>query len=286
MALMSDEMKMRTLPLVTELEQRKFAVITYEGMPSFTAVLPKSVILELSRRDDVSAIYLAEDQAIPALDSAVPNTFAPIVWARGYQGNGVTIAILEHGNVNPNNSYLNFSPITRTADNGVQDHTTHVASDAASFHGTYKGMAPQATILSAGENGTESDVVAALQWAIVTQTASVVNYSENFWTNPADINWTDKAFDYWARYRFKTIVVAVGNSGGYIGSPGKGWNVLTIGAADDNNNTNWADDTMWASSSYTNPVSAHSDREKPEVVAFGANCIAQPVLRRKGVEIN
>lgn len=136
-----------------------------------------------------------------------------------------------------------------------------------------KGAAPQATILSAGENGTESDVVAALQWAIVTQTASIVNYSAGF-TEDININWIDRAFDYWARYRFKTITVAASNSGGFISSPGKGWNVLTVGAADDNNTANWADDIMWPSSSYTNPVSAHNDREKPEIVAIGANITA------------
>jgi len=270
MVLIGDEMKTRTLPLVTELQQRKFAVTTYEGMPSFTAVLPKRVILELSKREDVSGLYLAEGQEKPALDSAVPSMLAPIVWARGYQGSGVTIAILEHGNVDPLNGYLNLSPIIRTANNGVQNHTTHVAGDAASFNSTYKGVAPQATILRTGEDGSEGDVVTALQWAIDIQTAPIVNYSGGF-TADANVNWIDKAFDYWARNNFKTIVVAAGNSGGYISSPGKGWNVLTIGNTEDQNNTNWADDIMRISSAYINPVSAHNDREKPEVVTVGTN---------------
>ena len=51
--------------LVTELRQRGFAIDTYAGMPTFTAVLPKRVILELAKSPEVSAIYLSEAQAVP-----------------------------------------------------------------------------------------------------------------------------------------------------------------------------------------------------------------------------
>lgn len=67
---------------------------------------------------------------------------------------------------------------------------------------------------------------------------------------------------------------AAGNSGGSIGSPAKAWNVITVGATSDNDNPDWSDDQMWPSSAYVNPVSPHNDREKPEVVAVGANVTA------------
>ena len=279
MSILSDEMKIRTQPLVTDLETRKYSVTTYDGMPSFSVVLPKSVILELSKREDVSAIYLAEGEAIPALDSAIPSALAPEVWGRGFEGNGVTIAILEHGNVNPIGSSLHLSSIKRNANNGIQPHTTHVACDAASFDSTYTGMAPQATILSAGENGNDQDIVDGLHWAIVDQNAPIVNISENFWGNPSQINWIDRAFDYLARFsgNGKTIVAASGDNhvhDGTIGSPGTGWNVLTVGAYDDHNTADWSDDTMWSDSSYVNPTSPNSDREKPEVVASGVSITA------------
>lgn len=163
LALLADQTRARIRPLATELERRGFTITTYGEVPSLTTALPKRVILELARRPDVSAIYLIETQEQPALDSAVPTSLAPFVWDLGYDGTGVTIAILEHGNVDPNNSFLHLSPNRRDADNGVQDHTTRVASDAASFHDTYRGIAPGATILSAGENGQQADVVTALQ---------------------------------------------------------------------------------------------------------------------------
>ncbi len=233
-------MKLRTLPLVTELEQQGFPVTTYEGMPTFTAVLPKNVILELSIREDVGNISLADIKESPELNSAVPNSLAPTVWARGFTGSGITIAILESGNVAQNNTYLHHAVATRAV--GVSWHTTMVASVAASFHGTYRGIAYGATVLSAGEDGSSTDTITALVWAF-DQGARIVNFSAGFEENN-NINWTDRAFDYWARARFRFITKSAGNSitSASITSPGKAWNVLAVGAYDDNNNLDWLDD--------------------------------------------
>jgi hypothetical protein len=86
LALLAAQTEARTQPLVTELGRRGFTIATYTGMPFFTAVLPKRVVLELARRPDVSAIYLIETKEQPALDSAVPTSLAPFVWNRGYDG--------------------------------------------------------------------------------------------------------------------------------------------------------------------------------------------------------
>lgn len=270
--LMAAQAESRLSSLVTELKQRGFAITTYAGMPSFTAVLPKRVILELARRSDVSAIYLTEAEVQLELDSAVPTTLAPIVWSRGITGSGVTIAILENGNIDPNNSFLHHAAISRTASVGIVDHTTRVASDAASFHDTYRGMAYGATVLSAGHEAAQADFVTGLQWAF-NQGARIVNVSEGYEADN-NVNWLDRAVDYWARNNFITIVKSAGNTGGSITTPGKAWNVITVGAADDNNNADWADDRMWSDSAYVNPISPHNDREKPEVVAVGANVTA------------
>ncbi len=249
-AMMAAQAETRTSSLVTELNQRGFATVTYPGMPSFTAVLPKRVILELAQRSDVSAIYLTEAKVQLELDSAVPTTLAPIVWARGITGTGVTIAILENGNVDPSNSFLHHAPISRTTSAGIQDHTTRVASDAASFHGTYRGMAYGATVLSAGHEVTQTDFVTALQWAFA-QGARVINVSEGYEADD-NVNWLDRAVDYWARNNFRAIVKSAGNTGGSITTPGRAWNVITVGATDDNNNADWSDDRMWSNSAYVN----------------------------------
>jgi len=263
------EIQVRTQPLVTVLERQGFTVTTYEGLPSFTAVLPKQAILELSKREDVSSIYLVEAKEEPEMDSVAPTVLAPTVWGRGYDGSDVTIAVLDGGNVDPNNTFLNLSPTFRPGinDPDLRNHATQMASAAASFHGTYRGIAYDATILSVGEDGSEEDLVAGLHWAI-TQTARIINYSAGFQAD-AFLHWTDRAFDYWTRQRFRLVVKSSGNTGGYITSPGKAWNVLTVGGIDDNNDANWSNDQMRASSAYINPDSSHDDREKPEVVAVG-----------------
>lgn len=268
-ALLAAETKARVQPLVRELEQQGFDVTTYEGLPTFTAILPKRVVLSLAHRADVSSIYLVEAHEQADMDSAAPTILAPTVWGRGYDGSGVTIAILENGNVDSNNTYLNLSPTSRPGANNPSWHATATASAAASFHGTYRGIAYGATILSAGEDGTQADVIAALQWAF-DQGARIINYSAGFEAD-ADIHWTDRAFDYWTRQRFRLVVKPSGNTGGYITSPGKAWNLITVGGIEDGGDATWSNDQMWAGSAYTNPVSLHNDREKPEVVAVGAD---------------
>jgi len=100
--------------------------------------------------------------------------------------------------------------------------------------------------------------------------------SEGFPSNTSDLEWIDRAFDYTARERGVTIVKSSGNQRDeYITSPGKGWNVITVGGINDQDNTNWSDDTMYEvtgtneGSAYLDPSSPNGDREKPEVVAPG-----------------
>ncbi len=263
------ETKARIQPLVRELEHQGIPIITYEGLPTFTAILPKRVVLSLAHRAEVSSIYLVEARKQIEMDSAAPTTLAPTVWGRGYDGSGITIAILDVGNVDSNNTCLNLSPTSRPGPNNPFWHATATASAAASFHNTYRGIAYGATILSVGEDGTQADEIAALQWAF-DQGAHILNNSGGFEAD-ADIRWTDRAFDYWTRQRFRLVVKSSGNTGGYITSPGKAWNLITVGGIEDSGDAIWSNDQMWAGSAYTNPVSLHNDREKPEVVAIGAD---------------
>ena len=190
----------RIRPLVSYLESQGTVVVVHHLLPSVTAALSKEAILALAGRDDVQTIYLVEGEEEPALSTAVPTNRVAPVWSTGIDGSDMTIAVVEHGNVDRDNSYLHHAPIRLVAPNGEQDHATRVASAAASFHDTHRGMAPGATILSAGENGTMPDVQFALNWAL-DQGADVVNYSATFYNDTPDLEWLDRAFDYTARIR-------------------------------------------------------------------------------------
>ena len=62
-----------------------------------------------------------------------------------------------------------------------------------------------------------------------------------------DMAYPDFAFDHWAREYRRTITVAAGNyalcNDYNLRSPGKAWNVITVGAYDDHNNSDWSDDS-------------------------------------------
>ena len=259
----------RIQPLVRYLEDQGYAVTTFGALPSIAVTLPKAAILELVKRADVGAVYLSGKEEQTELDSAVPSNRAPAVWQRGFKGNGVHIGILEGGKVDfdspQGHNYLNQGAV-RPCGEGVRDHKTWVASAVASYHPTYTGVAPEATIDDACTDGSDTDDVAGLEWA--TARADPINASISFNKDP-DLDWTDRAFDHWARVGNDTVVVPTGapNGGDHVGSPAKGWKVLAVGGSNDNNTSGWADDSLYDDYTWKNPTSDQGDREKPEVVA-------------------
>lgn len=282
-------------PLANHLRAQRFVVTTYDTLPSIVAELPAHVIRALEKRPDVGKIYLAEGEGQLLLDSAVPTNRAPAVWQQELDGTGISIAIVETDNVDftsdsqhcpfgTNNCFRHPGQIRTT--NPAQDpfyHASLVASAAASSHPTYTGMAPGATIHSAGmTDDTEAELIEALKWSLTWGvSADVVNVSYGYET-VGDMEWTDRAFDYWGRIYHRTIIAAAGDRNScrphswdpyYLCSPAQAWNVLSVGAYNDQNNSNWTDDVMADWSSYVNPSSSNGDREKPEVVAPGVEIV-------------
>jgi Subtilase family/Bacterial pre-peptidase C-terminal domain len=102
----------------------------------------------------------------------------------------------------------------------------------------------------------------------------VLNYSFGFDTGNNQFAGLDRYVDYIIRNRFVTIIKSAGNSStpqSPVTSPGKGYNVLTVGNYNDVNTASNTDDVMSATSRYGDPYSVYSDREKPEVVAPGVS---------------
>jgi subtilisin family serine protease len=285
--ILNAEAASRIRPLVKALEAQGFAIRIAEGLPAVTVTLPKRVVQALAWRDDVGAIRLAEGEFRLGLNWAIPTNMAPVVWARGYDGTGVDIAILETDNVDftspagsecpgGNNCFRHQGP-TRVGSSGVDWHATLVASAAASDHGIYRGMAPGATIMSAGMQGPgQQDGVDALVWAL-NEGAQVVNLSGGWCTASTQMEAVDRAFDHYARSRFRLLVAIAHNNtncgNDIVASPAKGWNVLSVGAYNDHNDSNWSNDGMANFSCWNNPHSPHGDHEKPEVVAPGVEIV-------------
>ncbi|MCW3814923.1 S8 family serine peptidase [Micromonospora sp. DR5-3] len=181
------------------------------------------------------------------LDHSVPQIGAPAAWAAGFTGKGVTVAVLDTG-VDATHPDLagkvadsrNFSE--SDADDTV-GHGTHVASiiagSGAASGGKYRGVAPDATLLSGkvceDYGCTESAILAGMEWAAAEKRATVVNMSLSGWDTP-ETDPLEQAVETLTAQHGTLFVVAAGNDGsdGSVGSPATADAALAVGAVDRN----------------------------------------------------
>lgn len=273
--LLNENVDVRLQPLAEWLTQEGYTFEKIEGMPSLTATLPKSAIQRLAQMDEVGLLYLIEEKGTDQLDTAVVSDRIPTVWQRGYTGTNIKVAVLEDGNIDSGLGCVNVVA-TRNSPQGLELHKTKVANIISCNIDPYRGVAYGASLVDAGFDSTgypnqasQTQGIAALKWATESpQSAKIINISY-VWETNSTINWTDRAFDYWIRTRYFTVAASAGNTASYVASPGKAWNVITVGGSNDQNTTNWSNDTMYNNSNYIDPTGGESgtDREKPEVVA-------------------
>ncbi|MEV0095873.1 S8 family serine peptidase [Streptomyces sp. NPDC050738] len=181
------------------------------------------------------------------LDVSVPQIGVPKVWAAGYDGKGVKVAVVDTG-VYADHPDLagkviaakNFSTSPDNVDH--QGHGTHVAStiagSGAKSGGKYKGVAPGASIIAAKVlddtgSGDESDIISGIDWA-VEQGADVVNMSLGG-PDTADTDPLEATVDHYSETDGVLFAIAAGNEGpgaSTVGSPGSAQSALTVGAVD------------------------------------------------------
>ncbi|HSX96581.1 MAG TPA: S8 family serine peptidase, partial [Streptomyces sp.] len=160
-----------------------------------------------------------------SLDRSVAQIGAPKAWKAGFDGKGVTIAVLDTG-VDATHPDLkdrvkaakNFSTSRDTTDR--YGHGTHVASIAAGTgarsQGTYKGVAPRAKllngkVLSDEGYGDDSGIIAGMDWA-AAQGADVVNLSLGGGDTP-EIDPMEAEINKLSAEKGILFVVAAGNEG-------------------------------------------------------------------------
>ena len=204
-------------------------------MPAILASLTKSEVNEFARSADVAEILLNENETEPALlDAAESHALGP-VWRSGITGNGQVIAILENGNVQQSNNYLNFEPVRLLAPNYEQEHATEVAAAAASFYGLAPGSGRAASILSAGVSTEQADAISGLAWATsAPNSAKIVNFSMAICVS-GTMQLIDRGFDFWARQNNVLITASAGNDASYVCSPAIAYNVFGIGGFNNQN---------------------------------------------------
>jgi Subtilase family len=193
--------------------------------------------------DGISKIWL-DGVRRPTLDHSVPQIGAPAAWAAGYDGTGVTVAVLDSG-IDATHPDLagkvaaeeNFTE----GDEGDQDlvgHGTHVASTVAGNGAVYRGVAPGARLLDgkvcvdAGCN--ESWILGGMQWA-AERGAKVVNMSLGG-PDTAEVDPLEQAVRNLSAEHGTLFVVAAGNTAPAlpVNSPASADAALAVGAVDDN----------------------------------------------------
>ncbi len=195
----------------------------------------------------ISKIWL-DAQVHATLDQSVPQIGAPAAWARGYDGTGVKIAVLDSGIDATHPDFAGRIDETQdfTGSGNVVDgagHGTHVASIAAgtgaASDGRYRGVAPAAhlmigKVLDDTAEGQESWIIAGMQWAAESG-ADVANLSLGGPVTKGD-DPMSQALDALTAEYHTTFVVAAGNTHpdeagtSDVTSPGAAAAAITVGA--------------------------------------------------------
>jgi len=265
----------------------------YRLINAIAAKVPVSKITELARLDEVEKIFYDEVLFIPptpqvraetSLENATKSIGADYAWNLGYDGTGVTIAVIDTG-INYTHPDLGGGfgagykvvggyDFVNNDDNPMDDngHGTHVAGTIAA-NGSIKGVAPNATLLAvkvlgADGGGYLSDVIAGVDWSVANG-ADIISMSLGGFSLPNDGNnplslAVDAAVD-----RGVVVVVAAGNEGpgtGTVSRPGDAKKAITVGAANTNGTITISDDVV---AEFSSRGASAFGRLDPDVVAPG-----------------
>ncbi|MBQ8496679.1 MAG: S8 family serine peptidase [Clostridia bacterium] len=239
--------------------------------PMILANLTRKEILELSKLDSVEGI---DYQATPRFEetdsiSAELGVSYEVLSQNyiSYTGSGIKIGILDMGvpyasdipDCNVGGIWKDENNQYQTDENG---HCTNVTNIIMQY-------APDATYYFAC--GTEGDPATFFEWTewLIDQGVTLINMSRWAWEeNVADAYFNTygnltKWFDHIAYSHYILVVKASGHdSSNGVHSPGMSYNIITVGAMEQNNNTFTLADY---SSYYTGNVYA----SKPDIVAEG-----------------
>jgi hypothetical protein len=261
--------------------------------PVIFADLPASAVRHLAERLDVTALGL-EAGWEPAMSVAGDTIEANWTGGEGDRGDGARVAVVEYHNVHRSGdmsgTVVKSHSTTGTlayAGGGTFDHPTWVAGAIAGQSRTYRGVAPSASIISSGTGGYRASltydrrIIAAVDWALSPEggDADIVNTSlvQDTATGAEEAR---RYFDSIADDEGRLAISATGNYVNFnswrVGSPGTGYNVLTVGGINDRGTRSRGDDRIWyvPGSNGSNwfdrpgdPWNSHGDYNKPNLVA-------------------
>lgn len=194
------------------------------------------IINEINEKSYIETAYIKENFTINRdrfISGTVDNAGAWDQWNNNYYtGDGVIVGVLEPGLVDETLSIFDDISVTvlrqNTPNEAVHEHSTFMAGCIAGR----EGVAKDASILSACLYGVMDEEV---DW-MLDNNVDIINMSYGD-ANPTGIYDSDSCYaDYIVNQYKITMVAAVGNSGeesGFCGNPSLGYNVVSLGAAND-----------------------------------------------------
>ncbi|WMJ77718.1 MULTISPECIES: S8 family peptidase [unclassified Sedimentibacter] len=258
-------------------------------------------ILKLTNDPDVEFISY-DSKVFAVMDVARDAIGADFISDTGYTGKDVTVAIIDTGIsphmdlIYPNSRIAGFKDFVNNESRMYDDngHGTHCAGILAgsgyASKGKYKGIAPEANILSIkvldeNGNGNTSDILSTVQWIIDNKEVyktRIINFSLGAIAQSREkrdplVKAANRAIE-----NNFIVVAAVGNSGplrNTILSPATSRHVISVGALDDKRTPELNDDVI-AEFSSRGPT---FDRiKKPDLIAPGVNIMSLSNTNLKG----
>ncbi|MGN9796192.1 S8 family serine peptidase [Streptomyces sp. OZ13] len=182
-----------------------------------------------------------------ALSESVPQVGAPQAWAKGFDGTGTKVAVLDSGidTAHPDvkdrivgtKSFIPGEEVTDGHGHGTHVASTVVGSGAAS-DGAKKGVAPGADllvgkVLADSGYGSESGIIEGMEWA-KAQGADVVSMSLGSQGGDDGNSPEAQAVNALSANGGPLFVIAAGNSSapGSVSSPASAASALTVAAVD------------------------------------------------------
>jgi subtilisin family serine protease len=284
----------------------------------FAATVPATVVGELARVPGVRAVTPDSRVRVQgaASESNIRSVYPKVVkadaaWERGVTGRGVTVAVVDTG-VATNLPDLSGRLVPVTNDqtgqttpcknlsgevncNDSYGHGTFIAGliagNGASSGGKWKGVAPEARILSvktAGADGSAdvSNILAAIQWVVSFKDRYNIRVLNLSLGTDSNQSWQVDPFNYAVERAWAagiSVVVAASNNGpgpGSISKPADDPWVITAGATDDRGTTGLGDDRL---PDFSGRGPAALGVAKPDIVAPGAHVVS---LRAPGSTID
>ena len=306
-----------TLPLIVDFDhepteqdvamlEREVGYVHEWDLPLIHAVagrIPHSMILETTSLPGVVMLELDGILQVQNGDAAVVHEVDLAQQQTGYDGSGVTVAVIDTGidslhvglddldddnNTHDPKVIAFYDPVNNPdKTNGTeiqayddQGHGTHCAGTVAGTGApTYEhpGMAPQAylvgvKVLDEGGSGSFSVVMAGMQWTVDYRYEYNIRAASMSLGGPGPIEWTSDEEDSVNRFANEMVragismLIAAGNSAGpgTIGTPGSAEDVITVGAL--NKNT--------AIAEYSSEGPTEEARVKPNIAFVGSDVMS------------